>query len=115
MLLSPFFTPSGHFETPNFSCTEIDGDLAKNLIFLMFFLKEHLASLLISQAQNSPPKISTITSFTLSVDQSNIRLSLAVCFLFDSFYVAMIGPAESDDEIEDEIEDANEDEVEVDD
>ena len=62
-----------------------------------------------------PPKKSTITSFTLSVDQSNIRLSLAVCFLFDSFYVAMIGPAESDDEIEDEIEDANEDEVKVDD
>ena len=63
--------------------------------------------------------MSTITSFTLSVDQSNMRLSLAVCFLFDSFYVAMIGPAESDDEIEDEvkdeIEDANEDEVEVDD
>ena len=44
-----------------------------------------------------------------------MRLSLAVCFLFDSFYVAMIGPAESDDEIEDEIEDENEDEVEVDD
>ena len=47
--------------------------------------------------------MSTITSFTLSVDQSNMRLSLAVCFLFDSFYVAMIGPAESDDEIEDEV------------
>ena len=44
-----------------------------------------------------------------------MRLSLAVCFFFDSFYVAMIGPAEIDDEIEDEIEDANEDEVKVDD
>ena len=42
-----------------------------------------------------------------------MRLSLAECFLFDSFYVAMIGPAESADEIEDEIEDENE--VEVDD
>ena len=64
------------------------------------------------------PPISTITSFTLSVDQSNMRLSLAVCFLFDSFSLAMIVPAESDDEIEDEvkdeIEDENEDEVEVD-
>ena len=50
-----------------------------------------------------------------------MRLSLAVCFLFDSFYVATIGPAESDDEIEDEVkdeiedDDENEDEVEVDD
>ena len=47
-----------------------------------------------------------------------MRLSLAVCFLFDSFSLAMIVPAESDDEIEDEvkdeIEDENEDEVEVD-
>ena len=34
-----FFTPWGHFETLNFSGTEIDRDLAKS-----FFWKEHLSS-----------------------------------------------------------------------
>ena len=38
-----------------------------------------------------------------------MRLSLAVCFLFDSFSLAMIVPAESDDEIEDEVKDEIED------
>ena len=74
-------------------------DLTKTLMSCGFL---EGTPLFLCNKYNIPP-MSTITSFTLSVDQSNMRLSLAVCFLFDSFYVAMIGPAESDDEIEDEV------------